>query len=159
MDEYLIWSNERRGWWKANRHGYTLRIDEAARFSETEAQKIAADGNRGLAPDAGYPNEMVVQAPDRGQWPDWTDHRQRAAIVHLLDVLSSGGEATLTQSPPGLILSPGHVLAGARRVYLTDLPGDQVAVSLVPFPVLGDYWAEARQRSLVVDYKTGDPGA
>jgi len=56
---YLIWSNEHRGWWKANRHGYTTRTDKAGQFSFEQATEILARANRIKV------EEIMVEAPSR----------------------------------------------------------------------------------------------
>lgn len=43
-DEYLIWSNEHRLWWRANSAGYTRTVESAGRYSRSEALKICSDG-------------------------------------------------------------------------------------------------------------------
>jgi hypothetical protein len=42
VTEYLIWSNEHRGWWKPRKAGYTPFIEEAGRWPEGEARTIVA---------------------------------------------------------------------------------------------------------------------
>jgi hypothetical protein len=64
--KYLIWSNEHRGWWKANRHGYTTRTDKAGQFSFEEACNIVSNANRYLRKDEPR-NEVLVDAPSRDQ--------------------------------------------------------------------------------------------
>lgn len=39
---YLIWSNQRGMWWRANERGYTAIIDEAGRYPLDQAQRIVA---------------------------------------------------------------------------------------------------------------------
>ncbi len=39
MDNYLIWSNEHRAWWRPNARGYTLQLEKAGRYSRDEALK------------------------------------------------------------------------------------------------------------------------
>jgi hypothetical protein len=63
MERYLIWSNEHRGWWKKNLHGYTTLTHKAGQFSLEEASEIVASANR-------YSKEVeeaMVLAPSRGQ--------------------------------------------------------------------------------------------
>ena len=45
--KYLIWSHERRGWWKPKQSGYTSQVIEAGRYSLEQAEKICADANSG----------------------------------------------------------------------------------------------------------------
>jgi hypothetical protein len=71
--KYLIWSNEHRAWWKANRHGYTTATHKAGQFSYEEAKQICEDANRYDQPLAKQPkptalaNEVMVEAPSRDQ--------------------------------------------------------------------------------------------
>jgi hypothetical protein len=37
MDEYLIWSNEHRAWWRHNARGYTISLRNAGRYSRETA--------------------------------------------------------------------------------------------------------------------------
>ena len=39
MENYLIWSNEHRAWWRPNSRGYTLQLEKAGRYSRDEALK------------------------------------------------------------------------------------------------------------------------
>ncbi len=48
-ETYLIWSNEKNSWWKPNSRGYTEKIEEAGRYSLTEALEIEKDANGYLA--------------------------------------------------------------------------------------------------------------
>ncbi len=38
--EYLVWSNEHAGWWKAGRWGYATGLEGAGRFTREEALRI-----------------------------------------------------------------------------------------------------------------------
>jgi len=60
-DEYLIWSNQHRCWWRPNSAGYTSRLDTAGRYSRKEAISIAR--GRGW-PDKGIPDEIAVREQD-----------------------------------------------------------------------------------------------
>lgn len=42
---FAIWSNERKAWWRQNRHGYTRDPEEAGLFSEETAQEICNEAN------------------------------------------------------------------------------------------------------------------
>ena len=42
-DQYLVWSNEHRGWWRAGRCGYTPGLAEAGRYSREAAIEICRD--------------------------------------------------------------------------------------------------------------------
>lgn len=61
---WLVWSNERGGFWRANRHGYTHLLGEAGRFTDDEAHAIVQDANLTCPPDE--PNEVMVLAPADG---------------------------------------------------------------------------------------------
>jgi hypothetical protein len=41
--KYLIWSNQQGMWWRPDECGYTDRIEEAGRYSRTEADRIVAN--------------------------------------------------------------------------------------------------------------------
>ncbi len=43
IDSYLVWSNQKAMWWRADRSGYTQVIDEAGRYSHAEAAAIVAN--------------------------------------------------------------------------------------------------------------------
>ncbi len=42
MDSWLVWSNEHRLWWCADRRGYTRFIENAGRYTLEEATQICA---------------------------------------------------------------------------------------------------------------------
>jgi len=48
-EKYLIWSNERNCWWAPHSRGYTEKIEEAGRYSLSEALEIEKDANGYLA--------------------------------------------------------------------------------------------------------------
>jgi hypothetical protein len=63
MNEYLIWSNEHRAWWRSDSKGYTLHVDTAGRYSRAEAIKISSHAHRGW--QAGrVPDKIPVLAAD-----------------------------------------------------------------------------------------------
>jgi hypothetical protein len=61
--KYLIWSNEHRGWWRANRHGYTTLVQRAAHFSLEDATEIVTKANR----HSDKIEEVMVEAPSHEQ--------------------------------------------------------------------------------------------
>ena len=62
---YLIWSNEHRAWWGQNSCGYTTRIEDAGRYSRTEAMEICRGANIGFMQDScENPNEIPVLVQD-----------------------------------------------------------------------------------------------
>lgn len=48
-DEYLVWSNEHRGWWGPDRSGYTRGLRRAGRYTRYAALGICRES----IPDAG----------------------------------------------------------------------------------------------------------
>lgn len=62
---YLIWSNERGGWWKPARRGYTQNVAEAGRYDPDAAAAIVADWVGGPSPyGPGVAHEVAVLAPE-----------------------------------------------------------------------------------------------
>lgn len=69
---FLIWSNDRRGWWLRSRYGYTTNIEEAGRFTFAEARQIELEAFAGGMvrwTDAdnmsyAFPPEVIVLAPE-----------------------------------------------------------------------------------------------
>lgn len=59
--EFLIWSEEHRGWWAPNERGYVNKREEAGRYSLDEALEIVRGANR-MKNDV--PNEAIVLADD-----------------------------------------------------------------------------------------------
>lgn len=41
--KYLVWSNQKGMWWRADRRGYASHIEEAGRYERAEAEAIVAD--------------------------------------------------------------------------------------------------------------------
>lgn len=75
MKTFVIWSNEHRMWWLADRSGYTQYVEEAGRYSFTQASEIVAsstvDGRLGTIetdPVTGEEytrqSEVLVMAPE-----------------------------------------------------------------------------------------------
>lgn len=72
---YLIWSNQKRMWWRAGNAGYTEFIEEAGRYSLIEAKEIVRAatvdgmlGTREINPVTSQPytrqNEALVLSPE-----------------------------------------------------------------------------------------------
>jgi hypothetical protein len=40
VDQWLVWSNQRGMWWRADHRGYTQQIEEAGRYPRVEAEEI-----------------------------------------------------------------------------------------------------------------------
>lgn len=45
--EYLIWSNQKGMWWRADERGYTQYIEEAGRYTAERAAKIVESATLG----------------------------------------------------------------------------------------------------------------
>ena len=58
-EQYYIWSNEHRAWWRANRSGYAESIEAAGLYSRDEAIQICALGRDGWEAHSG-PAELPV---------------------------------------------------------------------------------------------------
>jgi hypothetical protein len=56
---WLVWSDEHGGWWRPNRQGYTRKIAEAGRYSESAVDTICREANYGP-----FFNECKVLAPE-----------------------------------------------------------------------------------------------
>jgi hypothetical protein len=64
--EWLIWSNEHRGYWRGDQLGYTEEVSEAGRFSLVEAIEIcerASFGSRGVPNETMLPAAAVPKRP------------------------------------------------------------------------------------------------
>jgi hypothetical protein len=48
--KYLIWSEEHKAWWKAEKFGYTRSLREAGRYELEEGLKIVEGANKHLKP-------------------------------------------------------------------------------------------------------------
>lgn len=68
--DWLVWSCEHQLWWRANRCGYTAKVDEAGRYTLADALRCC----KGRSPrDDGKPNEIPVPSPElietiRSRW-------------------------------------------------------------------------------------------
>lgn len=62
-NNWLIWSNEHRGWWRFCKAGYTNDIEEAGRYTFDEADGICIDANNFLK-DGEIPNEIMSPSPE-----------------------------------------------------------------------------------------------
>jgi hypothetical protein len=40
VDQWLVWSNQKAMWWRANHSGYTQQIEEAGRYPRAVAEEI-----------------------------------------------------------------------------------------------------------------------
>lgn len=62
-DQYLVWSNEHRGWWGPGRCGYTPGISNAGRYTREQAIEICQDAIP-TAMHVGTISEIPVRAVD-----------------------------------------------------------------------------------------------
>ncbi len=60
MKAFLIYSNERQAWWKAEGMGYTEDMSAAGRFTLEEASKMRLDGVK--TPEDLASADVIVQA-------------------------------------------------------------------------------------------------
>lgn len=64
MNQFLIWSHEHRGWWRAGRNGYTQDIRNAGRYSAVEAAEIVKSANTALGSTTDFPEETMCEVPE-----------------------------------------------------------------------------------------------
>ena len=62
-DQYLVWSNEHRAWWKAGRCGYAQGLRDAGRYTREQAIEICRDAIPS-AMHVGAVSEIPVRAAD-----------------------------------------------------------------------------------------------
>ena len=62
-NNWLIWSNEHKAWWNANKRGYTFIIEEAGRYSFDDANLLCNEANEYLQSDE-MPNEIMSPSPE-----------------------------------------------------------------------------------------------
>jgi hypothetical protein len=63
---WIVWSNEHRQFWRPERCGYTSRIEQAGRYTKTEAETICNGANYRSNSDLrnGIPPEIFMPAPE-----------------------------------------------------------------------------------------------
>lgn len=94
--QWLIWSNEHAGFWKASRHGYTRSMADAGRFSDEEARAIVDRATLG--------GRLTFKAEDgRELPPDMLLLAPAVRVAPSPEVLAAGAvvEFTSGQSFPG----------------------------------------------------------
>jgi hypothetical protein len=65
MDEqYLIWSNEHRCWWRANSAGYTRDVRAAGRYTRAEAIACSGGARNGWRDPKVLPDELAIRILD-----------------------------------------------------------------------------------------------
>ena len=60
-EQYLIWSNEHRSWWRTNSLGYTTNVAEAGIYPRAQALEIC---ERATMDWSRAPNEVPVRLED-----------------------------------------------------------------------------------------------
>jgi hypothetical protein len=75
-DNYLIWSNEHRAWWRPNKCGYTVHLAVAGRYSHDEALRICRNARDGWMPGE-PPPEIPVREDDATHCEEWALQRAR----------------------------------------------------------------------------------
>lgn len=65
MDEqYLVWSNEHRAWWRPKSAGYTYDVRAAGRYTSAEAIDISGTARNGWTNPARVPDELAINIQD-----------------------------------------------------------------------------------------------
>lgn len=62
-DEYLVWSNEHRAWWRPGRCGYSVGLMGAGKYSRADALAICRDAIPSAA-NVGLISEIPVRYAD-----------------------------------------------------------------------------------------------
>jgi hypothetical protein len=66
--DWLVWSNDDRLWWRANRCGYTRSVEDAGRYTLAEAQRIATVHHEDCTDDQPNPFPSIAIHPARSWW-------------------------------------------------------------------------------------------
>ena len=66
MDRWLVWSNDDRLWWCAERRGYTRFVADAGRYTLAEAQAIATGHHEDCEDDQpnSFPKIAIQPSPE-----------------------------------------------------------------------------------------------
>lgn len=59
-EDYLVWSNQHRAWWRPNSCGYTTDIRSAGRYSRDEAISISGQSRDGWGKPNDLPEELAI---------------------------------------------------------------------------------------------------
>lgn len=63
-EQYLVWSHEHGAWWRPNRAGYTVHLEDAGLYSRDEAISICAESRDGWGMRQDVPSEIPVRGGD-----------------------------------------------------------------------------------------------
>lgn len=93
---WIVWSNEHHAFWRANHSGYTRSVEQAGRYSHTEAEAIcrAARPRANSTIYEGEPPEICMPAPEALDAPPPSREQIRAEAfreaANAADALSYG---------------------------------------------------------------------
>lgn len=60
MEQYLVWSNEHKAWWRPKRCGYTHDVRAAGRYTLEDAREICGTARSGWTDPKKLPDEIPV---------------------------------------------------------------------------------------------------
>lgn len=63
-EQYLVWSNEHRAWWRPNSAGYTRDVRQAGRYDRATAIEISGSARRGWTDPMRLPDELPINIQD-----------------------------------------------------------------------------------------------
>lgn len=63
-EQYLVWSNQHRAWWRPNSAGYTRDVRAAGRYTRAEAIDISGTARDGWKDPAKIPDELAINIQD-----------------------------------------------------------------------------------------------
>jgi hypothetical protein len=63
-EQYLVWSNEHRAWWRPKSAGYTRDVRKAGRYDRQTAIEISGTARRGWTEPNMLPDELAINVQD-----------------------------------------------------------------------------------------------
>lgn len=63
-EEYLVWSNEHKAWWRPNNAGYTKSSKAAGRYTRAEALDISRRARNGWIKHDSTPDDLPIRVSD-----------------------------------------------------------------------------------------------